>query len=65
MITDILLKNWLGFNWSSLNKGDLVVDVAGGIGSTTMVLAKNFPDLKFIIQDMPRVIPDGVKVYII
>jgi hypothetical protein len=51
-----------GFKWDGLNKGDLVVDVAGGIGSTSLVLAKTFPDLQFVTQDIPRVVPDGVKV---
>lgn len=52
----------LGFDWASLKKGSLVVDVGGGVGSTTLVLAKAFPDLRFVVQDRAMVIPDGVKV---
>jgi ubiquinone/menaquinone biosynthesis C-methylase UbiE len=52
----------LGYDWKSLKKGDLVVDVAGGIGSTTIHLAKAYPDLRFIVQDRPAVVQDGIKV---
>lgn len=53
---------WSGFHWESLPKGALVVDVGGGVGTVTSVLAKALPDLKFVIQDRPAVIEDGLKV---
>lgn len=47
----------------------MVVDVGGGIGSTSMLLASAFSStdegglgLKFIIQDRPVVVEMGVKV---
>lgn len=52
----------IGYDWKSLKKGDLVVDVGGGIGSTAIHLAKAYPDLRFVIQDRASVVPDGIKV---
>lgn len=51
-----------GFDWGSLPKGGLVVDVGGGVGTVTSVLAKALPDLHFVIQDRAAVIEDGIKV---
>jgi len=38
------------------------VDVGGGVGTVITVLAKALPDLRFVIQDRPAVIEDGIKV---
>src|SRR5260370_32740262 len=51
-----------GYDWKALPKGSVVVDVGGGVGSVTKVLVKAHPHLKFIIQDRPTVIADGLKV---
>ena len=40
----------------------MVVDVGGGYGGATMVLAKALPDLRFVVQDLPAVINGGIKV---
>ncbi|KAI0798589.1 O-methyltransferase [Irpex lacteus] len=45
-----------GFDWKSLPKGSVVVDVAGGVGTQTATLAKEFDHLKFIVQDRAPVI---------
>ena len=50
------------YDWKSLPEGSVVVDVGGGIGVVTRVLAKAHPHLKFIIQDQLEVIEDGLKV---
>ncbi|KAJ3999098.1 hypothetical protein F5050DRAFT_1565815 [Lentinula boryana] len=64
-----------GFDWQSLPKGSIVVDVGGGIGSTSMLLAHAFsergdglsdedvPGLKFIIQDREVVVDMGEKAW--
>jgi hypothetical protein len=39
-----------------------VVDVGGGIGSTTMVLAARYEHLNFVIQDREVVVDMGEKV---
>ncbi|KAG6894587.1 hypothetical protein C0995_014002 [Termitomyces sp. Mi166 len=49
-----------GFDWKSLSTS-VVVDVGGGIGSQSMVLAKEFPNLSFVIQDLESVIDDASK----
>jgi hypothetical protein len=62
---------FLGFDWRSLPPQSVVVDVGGGIGSTSMLLATAFSaassgdegHLKFIIQDRAVVCEMGEKVY--
>jgi hypothetical protein len=64
----LLILRWcvetliLGYDWESLKKGEVVVDVGGGIGSTTIHLARAYPDLRYVIQDRPSVVPEGIKV---
>jgi len=41
----------IAFPFPELEEGTLVVDVGGGIGSTTLRLAERFPRLRFIVQD--------------
>lgn len=63
----------LGFDWHSLPHGSIVVDVGGGIGSTSMMLANAFSGLysadednlglKFIIQDRQVVVDMGEKAW--
>jgi hypothetical protein len=55
----VTLKLAIGYDWSSLKNGETIVDVGGGIGSSTMILAKKFPELKFIVQDLPDTIDQG------
>jgi hypothetical protein len=50
------------FDWSSLKPDDLVVDVGGGIGSTTLGLVKAHPQLRYVVQDRAPVVPEGIKV---
>ncbi|KAJ3819191.1 hypothetical protein F5880DRAFT_1137749 [Lentinula raphanica] len=64
-----------GFDWQSLPKGSIVVDVGGGIGSTSMLLAhaysergdslsdEDIPGLKFVIQDREVVVDMGEKAW--
>lgn len=55
---------FLAFDWNSLPKDSVVVDVGGGIGIATMPLAQRFPDLNIVIQDLPKVVDEGKKVFI-
>ncbi|KAI0739310.1 S-adenosyl-L-methionine-dependent methyltransferase [Irpex lacteus] len=50
-----------GFDWKSLPKDSLVVDVGGGFGTETLNLAKAFSHLKFVVQDQVNVIDDAPK----
>lgn len=56
------LKIFQGFDWAGLGEGNIVVDVGGGIGSTSMTLAKAFPHLKFCVQDRPKTVELGIAV---
>ncbi|KAJ3569053.1 hypothetical protein NP233_g5308 [Leucocoprinus birnbaumii] len=58
------------FDWNSLPRGSVVVDVGGGIGSTSMLLASAFSshnehssNLRFIVQDRPVVVEMGEKAW--
>ncbi|KAL1945651.1 hypothetical protein VTO73DRAFT_1653 [Trametes versicolor] len=44
------------FLWKDLPEDAVVVDVGGGIGSTSMVLANAFSHLRFVVQDRPNVV---------
>jgi O-methyltransferase domain len=54
-----------GFDWKSLPQDALVVDVGGGVGSSSLQLLKHYPQLRFVIQERPKVIEDGKKVCLI
>jgi hypothetical protein len=47
-----------GFDWASLGNG-LVVDVGGSHGLVSMDIARGFPSLRFVVQDLPQVIEDA------
>ncbi|KAK2463359.1 hypothetical protein APHAL10511_004670 [Amanita phalloides] len=47
------------FDWQSLPPNALVVDVGGGVGSVSLPLAKDFPDLNIVIQDRASVVEIG------
>lgn len=44
------------FDWKSVKAGGVVVDVGGGFGSPTMIVARQNPHLKFVIQDRGPVV---------
>ncbi|EIW62507.1 S-adenosyl-L-methionine-dependent methyltransferase [Trametes versicolor FP-101664 SS1] len=44
------------FPWKDLPEDAVVVDVGGGIGSTSMVLANAYSHLRFVVQDRPIVV---------
>ena len=52
----------LAFPFDALPPGSLVVDVGGGIGSTSMRLAEAHPGLRFVIQDREAVCALGIEV---
>ena len=52
----------IAFDWKSLPKDSVVVDVGGGVGASSLVLAETFPDLKIVVQDRPPVVEEGTKV---
>lgn len=46
------------FDWASLGKAT-VVDVGGAQGAISVLLAEVFPNLHFVVQDLPEVILGG------
>ncbi|RYP27843.1 hypothetical protein DL767_007491 [Monosporascus sp. MG133] len=48
-----------GFDWAGLGKAMVI---GGNIGHSCVTLAKAFPNLEFIIQDIPHVVEEGIKV---
>ena len=51
-----------GLDWKSIKNGGVVVDLGGGIGSVTLILAKAFPHLRYVVQDLDNVIIEAHKV---
>ncbi|KAF7373893.1 S-adenosyl-L-methionine-dependent methyltransferase [Mycena sanguinolenta] len=51
------------YDWGRLAAGSLVCDVGGGVGTASLTLATEFPELKFLVQDLENVIEQGKKVW--
>ncbi|KIV91718.1 hypothetical protein, variant [Exophiala mesophila] len=45
-----------GYDWSSLPQGSTVVDIAGNVGHTMVPIAEAHPNIKFIVQDLPKIV---------
>jgi hypothetical protein len=45
-----------GFDWNKLAPGSVVADVGGSRGHASVALAKKYPHLSFIVQDLPETI---------
>ena len=58
------LTERIAYDWKSLPAKALVVDVGGGVGSASLALAKEFPDLRFVVQDRQPAIANGIEVWI-
>ena len=48
-----------GFSWGDLERGSVVVDVGGSTAQASIALAKAFPELRFIVEDLPEVVEGG------
>jgi len=53
----------IAFEWKELADGAVVVDVGGGVGTSAIPIAREFPNLKVIVQDLPSVIQDAQEVW--
>ncbi|CAK5276426.1 unnamed protein product [Mycena citricolor] len=51
------------YKWEEVSPGSLIVDVGGGVGTSTLTLAKKFPDLKFVVQDLEAVIGQAKDIW--
>lgn len=50
------------FDWSGLPEGSKIVDVGGGIGTVSKLLADSQKHLHIIVQDRAAVVADGLAV---
>ncbi|KAJ7803466.1 O-methyltransferase [Mycena olivaceomarginata] len=48
------LKYYIGYDWSQLPPGGKIVDVGGGIGHVSLTIAKHYPHLRVINQDLDQ-----------
>ncbi|GJJ06652.1 hypothetical protein Clacol_000846 [Clathrus columnatus] len=51
------------YKWKKVPPGSVIVDVGGGIGTAQFPLVREFPHLKIIIQDTPKVVDEGIKLW--
>lgn len=47
-----------GYDWAEIGEG-IIVDIGGSLGSLSIAIARDFPLLRFIVQDRPEVISLG------
>ncbi|TBU26516.1 O-methyltransferase [Dichomitus squalens] len=45
-----------GFPWHELPQDSVVVDIGGGIGSVSVILAEAYPHLRFVVEDREPVV---------
>ncbi|TFL01437.1 O-methyltransferase-domain-containing protein [Pterulicium gracile] len=48
-----------GYSWESLPSGSIVVDVGGGVGTYVTALARTYPTLRYIVQDLPATVENA------
>lgn len=46
----------IGFQWNSLPEGSVIVDVGGGIGSSSLIIAQANPNINIVVQDRAVVV---------
>jgi methylase of polypeptide subunit release factors len=49
------------FPWNKLPKGTTVCDVGGGVGNISIKLAKHYPTLHLVLQDLPQPLDTAEK----
>ncbi|KAJ6578152.1 S-adenosyl-L-methionine-dependent methyltransferase [Mycena capillaripes] len=59
-VPDAILQ---GFDWEKYPQGALVVDVGAGLGSQSMIIGWQHPQLSFVVQDRAPVIKEGLEVW--
>jgi ubiquinone/menaquinone biosynthesis C-methylase UbiE len=62
---DLTFDTSAGYAWGQLPEGSLIVDVGGGLGSQSLLLAKYHPQLRFVVQDREAAIRDTVEVCVL
>ncbi|KAF8954812.1 O-methyltransferase [Flammula alnicola] len=49
------------FDWASIPHEGFIVDVGGGLGAPSMILARAHPELQIVIQDRQNVVDQGTE----
>lgn len=57
---DSILK---GFSWEDLPHGSVLVDVGGGIGATSIIVAEAHPHLRVVVEDRAQVVSTAVSAW--
>ncbi|KAF8060936.1 S-adenosyl-L-methionine-dependent methyltransferase [Lyophyllum atratum] len=47
--------------WNDLQPDEVVVDIGGGVGNVTFILAQAFPHLRYVVQDLEKNTPEAKK----
>ncbi|KAI0761042.1 S-adenosyl-L-methionine-dependent methyltransferase [Trametes elegans] len=55
--TDEILR---GYSWADLPPGSVLVDVGGGIGSSSMDVVQAYPHISVVVEDRPQVVETAV-----
>ncbi|OCH93672.1 O-methyltransferase [Obba rivulosa] len=50
-------------DWAGLPEGSLVVDVGGGVGTTVLGLSRIHQHLRYVVQDRPATVEQGIRVW--
>ncbi|KIK56327.1 hypothetical protein GYMLUDRAFT_230198 [Collybiopsis luxurians FD-317 M1] len=53
-----------GIDGNTLKSGDVVVDVGGSVGTVTLTLKKAFPNLRYVVQDLEKLMPSAKEYWI-
>ena len=52
----------VAFSWDVLPEGSVLVDVGGGIGATSIIVAENHPHIHVIVEDREQVVSTAREV---
>ncbi|KAI0737217.1 S-adenosyl-L-methionine-dependent methyltransferase [Daedaleopsis nitida] len=52
-----------GFSWEDLPQGSVLVDVGGGIGATTIIVADAHPHLRVVVEDRAQVASTAISAW--
>ncbi|KAI0780304.1 S-adenosyl-L-methionine-dependent methyltransferase [Fomes fomentarius] len=52
-----------GFSWEDLPQGSVLVDVGGGIGATSILVAEAHPHLRVVVEDRAQVVSNAISAW--